>query len=133
MCKKIGEMMKKSILFAILFWATIAVFMLALLFQLTYQITNQIWYFDGNALTIFYIIFVSLGTYFLSGLSTLGIITLCGSKLLLSNEITDEVPEGEKTLDFNERVIRLKQLNNLRESGAITDAEFEEQKRKILG
>lgn len=53
--------------------------------------------------------------------------------MLLSNEITDEVPEGERTLDFNERVIRLKQLNNLRESGAITDGEFEEQKRKILG
>lgn len=121
--------MKKSILFAILFWATIAVFMLALLFQLTFQIL----YCDRSALTIFYILFISFGTYFLSGLSTLGIITLCGSKLLLSNEITDEVPEGERTLDFNERVIRLKQLNNLRESGAITDGEFEEQKRKILG
>lgn len=129
MCKKIGKMMKKSILFAILFWATIAVFMLALLFQLTVQIL----YCDRSALTIFYILFISFGTYFLSGLSTLGIITLCGSKLLLSNEITDEVPEGERTLDFNERVIRLKQLNNLRESGAITDGEFEEQKRKILG
>ena len=126
MCKKLKKLMKKSVLFSVLFWITIAVCALAILIELIVDIGYR-----DHRVETFYVIYyllINCGTTFLRGLSALGILIFSGTQLLLS----DETIESKKSSDFNERIEQLKQVNKLREIGAISEEEFELQKKKIL-
>lgn len=127
MVKKIGKMMKKSVLFAVLFWIIVAVGALAIVLQMVYAFKIMDQYV--SAFNGIYILFVECGKIFFLEVGALGIIILCGAKLLLS----DETEQTKKVDNFNDRIEQLKQINKLRESGAISEAEFELQKKIILG
>ena len=126
MCKKLGKMMKKSVLFTVLFWIVVAVSALAIVFQM---VDAFIIMARHGVLEGLYRLFVQCGQMFFWGITALGIIILCGAKLLLS----DETEVTKKTDDFNDRIEQLKKINKLRESGAISEEEFELQKKIILG
>lgn len=126
MCKKLKKLMKKSVLFSVLFWITIAVCALAILIEMIVDIGYR-----DHRVETFYVIYyllINCGTTFLRGLAALGILIFSGTQLLLS----DETIESKKSSDFNERIEQLKQVNKLREIGAISEEEFELQKKKIL-
>lgn len=125
MCKKLKKLMKKSVLFSVLFWITIAVCMVAILLEMVFDIAFG---YSKEAAIVIYYLFVNCGKIFLSGLSALGILIFSGTQLLSS----DETIESKKSSDFNERIEQLKQVNKLREIGAISEEEFELQKKKIL-
>lgn len=125
MCKKLKKLMKKSILFSVLFWITIAVCVVAILLEMVFDIGFG---YSGKAIIVIYYLFVNCGKIFLSGIAALGILIFSGTQLLSS----DETIESKKSSDFNERIEQLKQVNKLREIGAISEEEFELQKKKIL-
>jgi uncharacterized membrane protein len=117
--------MKKSVLFSVLFWITIAVCVVAILLEMVFDIGFG---YSGKAIIVIYYLFVNCGKIFLSGIAALGILIFSGTQLLSS----DETIESKKSSDFNERIEQLKQVNKLREIGAISEEEFELQKKKIL-
>lgn len=125
MCKKLKKLMKKSVLFSVLFWITIAVCVVAILLEMVFDIGFG---YSREAIIVIYYLFVNCGKIFLSGIAALGILIFSGTQLLLS----DETIESKKSSDFNERIEQLKQVNKLREIGAISEEEFELQKKKIL-
>ena len=125
MCKKLKKLMKKSVLFSVLFWITIAVCVVAILLEMVFDIGFG---YREKAIIVIYYLFVNCGKIFLSGIAALGILIFSGTQLLSS----DETIESKKSSDFNERIEQLKQVNKLREIGAISEEEFELQKKKIL-